>query len=287
MPRCAFLTLAERGDFVIDDALAIEPLAARGWQVDEVHWQTPDPAWADYDLVVIRSTWDYFDAPRAFLARLREIEAVTQLANPLSLVEWNLDKRYLLELQARGASIVPSTVLESCTVDALEMARADLGGEIVVKPAIGANGEDTFRIGNPSEAKRATRALEGRACLAQPFRPAILSEGEYSLFWLGDAVSHAIRKVPQGGEFRSQEERGAEIRSVPVTRELAEAGRRALHAVAPTPLYARADFVRNPDGVLEVMELELIEPSLYLRTDPAAPERLAEAIVRWFASIEG
>ena len=109
----------------------------------------------------------------------------------------------------------------------------------------------------------------------------ILSEGEYSLFYFGGAFSHAILKIPASGEFRSQEERGAEIRRVDPEPGLRLCGQRALEAVSPAPLYARIDLVRNADSDFEVMELELIEPSLYLRMDPEAPARFARAIDGW------
>ena len=122
-----------------------------------------------------------------------------------------------------------------------------------------------------------------RACIVQPFMDNVLAEGEYSMFFFNGAFSHAILKIPAAGEFRSQEERGAEIRSVAPERKLLSAGEGALAAVSPTPLYARVDLVRDLAGDFALMELELIEPSLYLRMAPAAPRRFAAALDTWFA----
>jgi hypothetical protein len=118
--------------------------------------------------------------------------------------------------------------------------------------------------------------------MLQPFLHAVQEEGEYSLFFFSGEYSHAILKVPAAEEFRSQEERGAEIHPVQPQADLLARGRQALAAVTPPPLYARVDLVRNAAGEFEVMELELIEPSLYLRTDPGAPERFARAVDAWF-----
>jgi hypothetical protein len=113
--------------------------------------------------------------------------------------------------------------------------------------------------------------------------PRVLSEGEFSLFYFNGTFSHAILKTPAASEFRSQEERGAVIRPVRPEPQLLDRGKRALAALAVVPLYARADFIRDEDNDFLVMELELIEPSMYLRTDSDAPARFARAVDAWFS----
>ena len=288
MKRCAFLTLDEPGDYVIDDELAIEPLADLGWDVSTVSWRQRKIPWSEFDAVVIRSTWDYWHEVPAFLDILAAVDRHTRLANSLELVRWNLRKTYLLDLAGKGVTVVETIWLDEFREGFVADCAGRLGtDQLVIKPVVGANGEDAYRIG-PDEAPERLREIEqrfrGRPCMAQPFMQNILSEGEYSLFYFGGAFSHAILKVPAHGEFRSQEERGAAIH--PVTPEdcLRSAGRRAIAAVSPSPLYARIDLVRDANSDFEVMELELIEPSLYLRTDPAAPERFARAVDDWFRS---
>jgi glutathione synthase/RimK-type ligase-like ATP-grasp enzyme len=288
MKKCAFLTLQERGDFVIDDDLAVQPLERLGWSVATLSWRQQDVPWSAFDLVVVRSTWDYWNDVAGFLEVLSRIGRETLLANPLDLVHWNLRKTYLLDLAGKGVTVVETLWLdefrEGFVADCAGCLKAD---QLVVKPVVGANGEDAFRIG-PGEAPERLREIEdrfrGRPCMVQPFMQNILSEGEYSLFYFGGAFSHAILKVPARGEFRSQEERGAAIHPVVPEDCLRSAGRGAIEAVSPSPLYARIDLVRNANSDFEVMELELIEPSLYLRTDPAAPERFARAVDDWFRS---
>lgn len=294
--RCAFLTLADRGDFEIDDTLAVAPLAGLGWSMEEVPWQRADEDFARFDAVVVRSTWDWFEAPERFLSRLAAIDARTRLANPLALMRWNIAKHYLRDLETHGVKIVPTLWREGWQSEAAQQARAQLAcEEIVVKPVLGANGEDAFRLGAAPDAdleRLVQDRLGTRPCMIQPFRRAVLEEGEYSTFWFAERdgaslvsrLGHTIRKRPAAGEFRSQEERGARIEAVEPEPALRAAATRALAAISPTPVYARADFLRGPDGEFELMELELMEPSLYLRTDPAAPGRLARAIDDWFAT---
>ena len=287
MRQCAFLTLEQRGDFVIDDECAVRPLADRGWEVSTLSWRQSAVPWGRFDAVVIRSTWDYWNDVPAFLDTLAGIARQAPLANPLDLVHWNLAKTYLQDLQGKGVGIVPTLWLEVFEPAALgRWARQLDSAEMVVKPVVGANGEDAFRFSGRDDAGRLQRIAEcfrGRACMVQPFMRAVIEEGEYSLFFFGGAYSHAIRKQPAANEFRSQEERGAEIHPVRPDEQLLERGRKALAAVTPAPLYARVDLVRNGAGDFEVMELELIEPSLYLRTDPGAPGRFADALDHWFA----
>jgi hypothetical protein len=286
MKRCAFLTLDQRGDFVIDDELAIGPLSELGWDVSQLSWRQTAVPWGEFDAVVVRSTWDYWNDVPAFLEVLAAIARESHLANPLDLVHWNLSKTYLRDLEGRGVGIVPTLWPAAVQLKHLADWRDQLGsGELVIKPVVGANGENAFRIRGPEHEQQLERLVEcfrGRDAMVQPFMPNVLDEGEFSLFFFAGAYSHAIRKVPAPGEFRSQEERGAEIIAVEPEAQLLERGRQALAAIATLPLYARIDLVRDGTGDFRVMELELIEPSLYLRTDRGAPRRFASAIDSWF-----
>jgi glutathione synthase/RimK-type ligase-like ATP-grasp enzyme len=284
--RLAFLTLDQRGDFVIDDELALAPLAELGWKPSVVSWRQTQIPWREFEAVVIRSTWDYWDDVTGFLDVLSAIDAATRLANPLGLVRWNLAKTYLRDLQRGGVPVVPTLWLDRVLPATLAVCFGQLGSdEIVVKPVIGANGVDAFRLSQATPQRTVNEVaarFPDRAAMAQPFMARILDEGEFSLFFFNGAYSHAILKVPAEGEFRSQEERGADIRSITPEGALKSCGERALATIHPTPLYARIDFVRDEADDYRVMELELIEPSLYLRTDPKAPARFAQAVDDWF-----
>jgi len=288
MKHCAFLTLDLRGDFVIDDEYAVGPLADLGWQVSIVSWRQTKIPWKKYDAVIIRSTWDYWNDVEEVLRVLREIDSSSRLANSLQLVHWNLAKTYLRDLESKGVAIVPTCWPGKLDAPTLETCFTQLScPEVVIKPVVGANGEDTFRLprGYHGHELAAIEPLfRNRALMVQPFMPSILIEGEYSLFFFNGSYSHTILKVPAAGEFRSQEERGADVRPVEPEPGLLQRAERALAAIGSTPLYARIDMVRDQTADFSVMELELIEPSLYLRTDVNAPVRFAEAIDAWYAA---
>jgi glutathione synthase/RimK-type ligase-like ATP-grasp enzyme len=291
MKHCAFLTLDDPSRFVIDDELAHEPLAELGWRVSWPSWRQTEAPWGQFDAVIIRSPWDYQAHSAAFVGVLEAIgRSGTRLANPLAIVRWNLAKTYLKELEEAGVPIVPTlwgTSIEPARFeDFFNTLESD---ELVIKPVIGANGEDAFRIGRADEQSRMeyiARRHDGGEFMIQPFMSAVLSEGEYSLFYFNGQYSHAILKTPAEGEFRSQEERGSSLAAIdPEARLLARADQAmaVVSSVVPEPvLYSRIDLVRDAQGDFRVMEVELIEPSLYLRMDPGAPMRFARAVDEWF-----
>ena len=275
--------------FVAYDHLAIEPLARRGWRVEDVSWRRQQVRWDDYELVVIRTPWDYQQAPAAFLAVLQAIqESRARLQNDLHVVRWNIHKTYLRDLRDRGVRIVPTRWLDRLDHDTLSRLGEEFNSDrIVVKPVVGANADDTFLLdAHTVDAAHAAaiRTFSQRELMAQPFVESVVSAGEYSLFFFGGQYSHSVLKTPKSRDFRVQEEHGGVIRSVQPEQDLVAAAGRVMHALDVTTLYARVDLVRMPDGSPALMELELIEPSLYFPYDPQAPERFAEAVVRLMAA---
>lgn len=287
LARIAFLTLEDRSRYVIDDAIAIEALARRGVRVDEVPWRTRDRAWSDDDAVIIRSTWDYQRDLDGFLATLASIASTgVPLANELDLVRWNARKTYLRDLAQRGVVTLPTRWGEGITPAELTALCDQLDvEECVIKPVVGANADDTFRL--PRRLDRSTaeviaRRFSSRAWMAQPFVRSVLDEGERSLFFFDGRLSHAIRKVPRAGDFRVQEEHGGAITPFEPDAAHLEAAERVMSAIGDAPLQARVDLVRRDDGALALMELEAIEPSLYFRMHPRAADNFADALSRWF-----
>ena len=282
MPACAFLTTDDTDDFVIYDRDAVAPLAALGWTVAEVPWRA-EADWDTYDLVVIRSPWDYHDAPAEFAEVLAQIDASSaRLENPLPVVRWNLDKTYLQDLEAAGVPIVPTRWADGLTPDVLaDAVRQWGGGEVVAKPTVSANADSTFRLGPDADTwTEAVSSLADRPCLVQPFVRAVVDEGEFSVFAFGGEISHAILKTPADGDFRVQEEHGGRIVSVTPSTDLGAITEAALAAVPwPEPLlYVRVDAVRQSSGALAIMELELIEPSLYFPYGEGSAERFAATL---------
>ncbi len=270
-------------EFVSDADLSIEAMNALGWEVEMVSWRDRDADWTSYDAVYICTPWDYQDDAAAFLRVLERIEASPALlVNPLPLVRWNLEKTYLKELEASGVDIVPSRWFDSFDDSMPEalfaMHEAD---RIVMKPVIGANADHTYVIERGdlgrSRRDRLASSFANRPFFVQPYLDAIESEGEYSLFVFGGEYSHAILKRPKQGDFRSQEEHGAEILPVEPPCDLIGKAAKIAGLVDPEPAYLRADFLRDGEDVFRLMELELIEPSLYFRTNSDSTRRFAVA----------
>lgn len=288
MRRCAFLIMQEPEGWAIDAGLAIPHLESRGWSVDWVTWQSENVDWHIYDVVYLGVAWDYPTDPQRFLAVLEAIQAAgARLVNPLSIARWNMDKRYLRELEQHGVDIVPTAWLDDAgSIDLERLLEQFATNRIVIKPAIGTNAADCFVL--TAENWRSQQAAVGatfskRPLLAQPFIDAVQSEGEYSLFYLNAVLSHAICKKPLDGDYRVQEEHGGSLTAVQPGRAMRDAGQRVVDQVTPLPMYARCDLIRGEDGRFLLMELELIEPSLYLRLDDAAPERFAVAFEKYLA----
>lgn len=289
MQRCAFLTTDNLDNFVHDDDLAIAPMQKLGWDMEYVSWRASDVDWDRFDAVVIRTTWDYQRDCKGFLDVLETIErSRPRLENNLDLVRWGLDKKYLPDLEDRGIPIVPSLFLSEFNGDGIDSAFDVLATEeLVIKPVLGANAEFTHRIRRGSDIEAypdIMESLAGRDCIVQPFMADVLGEGEYSLIYLGGDYSHAILKNPAPGDFRTQEEHGAKLTRVDPPQQVCEFGNRAIAALDTKPLYARVDLVAGDNGNPVLMEFELVEPSLYLRMDPEAPERFATVFDNWMHS---
>jgi glutathione synthase/RimK-type ligase-like ATP-grasp enzyme len=282
--RIALLSIEDLSDFVADDELLVEPLRRLGHVAEFVPWQAA-VEWRKYDGVVIRTTWDYQHHLPAFLSVLQDIETKTRLANPLEIVKWNADKKtYLRDIEKRGGKIVP-TIWSDNGIDNrqtqawFEHLQTD---EIVIKPTIGANAQHAFRLKRGSvDTGKLSKVFETRPYMVQPFMRGIVEEGEFSLFYFNGEYSHAILKTPQTGDFRVQEEHGGIIQATKPTADLLATGGRVMQYISPTPLYARIDFVRTGEGEFAVVELELIEPSMYLREAMHAPQMFAGAIDSW------
>lgn len=281
MPTIAYLTMVSLAGYECDDPLTFEPLAQLGIEVVLTPWDQPTD-WSRFDAVIVRSPWDYQKRFDEFLAVLRQIEASgTRLWNPYSLMEWNLHKSYLLELQDRGIPIVPTIHGRDLTLARLKELPGLLDAdEIVIKPIVGAGAHRTHRLKFPLSDAQLLGAVSDHAhseYLAQPFLRSIVDEGEYSLIYFGGELSHAILKTPKPGDFRSQEEFGSRLVSITPDESLRRHADRVIAAISPQPLYGRVDLIRH-NGGFALMEVELVEPALYLSKSPGAAERFANAI---------
>lgn len=285
---CALLT---QGEISADDRHLAQALVRRGWRVDGVDWCSDQVSWPDYDVVLVRSTWNYCERLGEFLAVLRAIdEQNVLLENSVQLVQWNSDKRYLADLEQRGVPVVPTVFVP---VDELSELSARLAaasvhdGPIVVKPGVGANASGVVRLerGEGCEIQRVEESARtlahkspGASLLVQPLVESVLSEGEYSLMYFAGEFSHAVVKRPRAGEFRVQESCGGSVEATSADAAMRAAAAAALATLDEEPLYARVDLVRAPHGGFWLVELELIEPSLFFALGKGSAERFAAVV---------
>ena len=275
--RVGFVTSDQYRALTPDDRTAIEAFGARGLEVVPVVWSEPLPD--TLDALILRSTWDYHLRLAEFLAWVDRVETLgPPLWNPPATVRWNVDKRYLLDVEARGVPIVPTRHVARGSGHRLPALLQDAGWEAaVVKPVVSGGAFETWRAEpNEADAVRFARQLERMDCLVQPFLPELVSAGEWSLLFVEGRYSHAVLKRPVSGDFRVQEEFGGVFTPAEPPREVVAGAGQALEVAGQKTLYARVDGVVRR-GRLEIMELELVEPSLFLATSPGSAARFAAA----------
>ena len=265
-----------------EDGLLQAELTRRGLRSARVDWARADFAWTRARCAVLRTTWDYFHRAGEFSIWLDRAAAQTRLLNPPALVRWNMDKHYLADLRDRGVRTVPTRFVEAGAAASLPSVLADTGwSDAVLKPVVSGAARHTYRVdaGNVPEHDAVFRELlRSEAVMLQPFQRAILDSGELSLMVIGGRYTHAVRKVARPDDFRVQDDHGGTVHPYAAPADEIVFAERAVAACDPAPVYARVDMLRDNDGLLAVMELELVEPELFLRLYPPAAEALADRI---------
>jgi hypothetical protein len=278
----ALVTAAALPGLFPDDRLLLQALRRRDRSVEPVIWEDRLYAWADAEAVVIRSAWDYSWRRPAFLAWADAVPP-GRLWNAASVVRWNTHKRYLLDLEERGVSVIPTVLVPAGSGASLADVLDGRGWpDGVLKPAVGQSGRYTQRVRTGDRAAGQAfldHLLPTEDMLVQPFVPGIGEAGEMSLTYIDGSFSHAVRKRAAAGDFRIHDDYGGTVeREAPSAAER-RAAEAALETVDGDLLYARVDLVRGPDGKPAVMELELVEPELSFAHAPESAERMADAIL--------
>jgi hypothetical protein len=284
--RVALVTATAASGSDEDETPLLDALIWHGVEASVVAWDDRRVDWSSFDLVVVRSTWDYVGRFDEFVRWLRRVAVRSTLANALDIFEWNLDKSYLRDLQRGGVAVVPTT-----WIDQGDVVRLPDRGELVVKPTVSAGAKDTTRYVMPDHAARAREHIDAllarrRAVMVQPYIESVDEHGEVDLIYVDGVYSHAVRKGAILREPLATVEPlfAAENveRATPTEAERALADRAMALVTEREPvLYARVDVVTGTRGEPMVLEVELCEPALFLRYDEEATERFANAIGRW------
>lgn len=282
----ALATCAALPDLDPDERLVIGPLEARGASVMPAVWDDARIDWNRFDLVVIRSTWDYTSRRGAFVSWAR---SVPRLVNPADIVEWNTDKRYMADLAAAGLPVVPTKWISDP-----DHAVLPTSGVWVLKPAVGAGSLDAGRFDlddaherDMAHAHALRLVTAGQTVMVQPYLHAIDERGETGIVFTGGEFSHAIGKGAMLNGERKEQATGLYVEETieprtPTAEEL-DVARRTLEVALRRQsrlAYARVDLVPGAEGAPVVVELELTEPSLFMATAAGSAERFAEVIVR-------
>jgi len=270
----------------VDAAPLAAALTAHGFAAELVAWDDPTIDWDAPIPTILRSTWNYAHDIAGFLAWIDRVSETSPLWNPADVVRGNVHKRYLLELAARGVPVVPTRIVErGATAELAELA-AELGSpRLVIKPEVGAGslGTRVFTIGgadaDPTPHAHLAALTARGAALVQPYVTSVDGYGERSLVWIDGELSHAIRKAPR---FAGDVER---IEGpFPIAGDERAVAEAALAPVVDRILYGRVDLARDDAGQPMVMELELVEPSLFFSRQPGSADRYVAGLRRRLGS---
>jgi len=283
MSRIALATSSKYPELTDDDRLLLEPLAQRNIQAEPAIWNDASCNWSSYDAVVIRSCWDYHLQPEKFLHWIADLEALNvPVFNSADIIRWNVNKTYLRDLEAKGIAIVPTLWPEPGDQGSLEDKLREMAWpKAVVKPRISATACRTQLV-TANDAATAQTLFDdlrrGPGVMLQKFMDGIAGEGEWSVIFFAGVFSHALLKKPRQGDFRVQNDFGGTAELADPPAHVLSTATHAVQTGAPT-LYARVDGVVD-EGTFRLMELELIEPALFLADHPQASNRLADAIAK-------
>lgn len=282
--RLAFATSAELPSIQPDDAHLAGTLEQLGITPVSCIWNDPAVDWSAFDAVLIRTIWDYYKHHAAFIAWLDRLDQLgVSTINDSRMLRWNSDKRYLLELDCRGVAVIPTRLAEA---GKLTGALASMTGQqVVIKPTVSGGAWHTAsgRVGDADFSRAVAGLPPDIDFLVQPFVPEIVSAGEWSLLYFGGEFSHAVIKRPASGDWRVQSEYGGSVDAMVPSAATLTSAEQALAAIAAMGFgelaYARVDGVIS-DGRFLIMELELIEPFLFLAEHPQTAERFAGQLDR-------
>lgn len=286
--KIAFITYRKQEKYSIgspkdEDKVLMALFKEKGLDVTEVIWNDASVNWADYDKAVLKSPWDYHEYFSEFTAWLSKLETLgVELLNPSPIVRWNSDKHYFKDIEKSGLPVIASDFFEKGSSPQLHYFFEKFKAQtLVIKPCVSASAKHTLLVTaeNVSEREKQLHAfLKEESFIVQPFVEEI-REGELSLVFFGNQYSHSVIKQPKAGDFRVQHFHGGTIRSYEPAPDLISAAQQYVDKHAQGCLYVRVDGVLI-QGHFQLMELELIEPYLYLDLGPGAYERYYEALLR-------
>lgn len=268
--------------------LITQALEDLGLKVHCTAWDDPQYDWSQTRAVVFRTIWDYFERYEEFSAWLDVVKTKTQLVNSYDLIQWNIDKHYLKDLQDKGLAIVPTEYVDTGSYRSIaEVCLERDWQDVVIKPAIAGGAFHTHKV---LEFERADyeevfeNLVAERDMLIQPFVPTISSRGEASLMVFNGKFTHAILKKPKKGDYRVQDDWGGTVHPYSPTQEEITFAEYCFKACNTMPAYGRVDILWGKNGDILLGELEIVEPELWIRNDPASARQFAQGVLEALTS---
>lgn len=283
MKTVALVTFSKLPKLFGSDNLLIDPFKKHGFKPLAVPWDKRDVSWENFDLVILRSCWNYHTRIPEFHDWLNKLESLkVNLWNPVNVIRWNMNKKYLLDLEKKGVPIIPTLLFNKEAIkDIRQLIDKKRWKEVVIKPAIGASAYKILKVNSrqiDSQLPYMEKVLQETEIIIQPFMEEVITMGEFSFVFINKKYSHAVLKKPKKDEFRSQIEFGGTELAVKPPPQLISQTQQAIDKIKSSLLYTRIDGL-NIDGKLQIMEMELIEPDLFFKTNKNAVEKFVEAAV--------
>lgn len=275
-------TDAYKHNVYFEDRLVYHALEELGLKTLRLAWDDMFFDWSTTKSILFRTTWDYFDRFDEFSEWLEKVSKQTKLLNSESLIRWNIDKHYLLDLEKNGVHIAESHFIEQHAKVTLEQLHDILNWkETVLKPCISGAARHTYKLNLENLHEHETifqELITNEAMMLQPFQNNIVGKGEISMMVFNGQFSHAILKKAKAGDFRVQDDFGGSVHDYAPTDEEIEFAESCVNACKELPIYARVDIFEDNNANIALSELELIEPELWFRHHPEAAKILAKAI---------
>lgn len=265
-----------------EDNYVKEALEKQGLKVLRLSWDDASFDWNTTKHVLFRTTWDYFDRFDEFSIWLEKVSKQTVLLNSEKIIRWNIDKHYLLDLQENGVHICESFFVEKGNSKSLKELAKEFGlTNFVLKPCVSGAARHTYKISSETIDNHEavfSELIANEAMILQPFQYKIVEKGEISLMVMNGKFTHAVLKIAKEGDFRVQDDFGGSVHTYTPTQAEINFAENAVKACVEMPMYARVDVFTDNNGKLAIAELELIEPELWFRVNPAAADELAIGI---------
>ncbi|WP_350285714.1 hypothetical protein [uncultured Croceitalea sp.] len=279
-------------NILLEDGLIIAELEKQGLNVVRVAWDDPNFDWSTTKYALFRATWDYFERMQEFSNWMTKTAQHTNFINSKSLIDWNIDKHYLKDLQIKGVNMAKTLFIEKGeelslkeAMDKAEQTLAFSSDELVLKPCIAGGARHTYKFHIDAWPQYDTVFQElsiSEAQMLQEFQKNVVDKGEVSMMLFNGEFTHAILKLAKKGDFRVQDDYGGTVHEYQATVEQIAFAKMVIDACPEKPLYARVDIFEDNDGKLALAELEIFEPELWFRFYPPAAKLFAKQLKELF-----